>query len=181
MRSVFFVSAAALLSVGIMARADTFNLSFGSSSSVFTGSGILTTGAAEAPGEYLITSVTGTAETTANGPDLVIRSILAPGVFPTPTNGGTFPANDNTLFVTNGLGNLSQDGLSFILGNGAQINLYDDGLGDDALLERTNGSDVYEDATITITAVASTPEPASVALLGTGMLGVAGIVKRRFF
>ena len=174
------VATAALLWPSLAAHADTFDFAFGNPANSFSGSGVLTTGSLEAPGEYLIASVTGTAETTPDGSSLIIRSILAPGIFPTPSNGGSFPANDNTLFVRNGVGSLSGDGLSFSLSNGAQINLFNDGPGTDALLERINGTDVYEDVPVTITEVAATPEPSSFALLGTGLLGVAGVLKRRF-
>jgi hypothetical protein len=179
MRLCSVVAAVAFISTSLVARADSFDFTFGSASSPFSGSGVLTTGALEAPGEYSIASLTGTAETVPNGPMLTITHILAPGVFPTPSNGNSFPANDNTLFVINGVGSLSQDGLSFILSNGAQINLFDDGPGPDALLERANGTDVLEDASITIGAVAPTPEPSSFALLGTGLLATMGMLKRR--
>jgi hypothetical protein len=180
MRSISFIAAAVLISASVAAQADTFNFTFGNSSSSFSGSGVLTTGTLEAPGEFSISSVTGTAETTPNGPNLLIKSILAPGTFPTISNGNSFPANDNVLFVTNGVGSLDGNGLSFILSNGAQINLFNpDGSAADGLLERANGTDVSENVQISITAVAPIPEPSGFALLGTGLLGVAGLVKRR--
>ncbi len=180
MRLSSFVAAISLLSASLAARADSFDFTFGNASSSFSGSGVLKTGTLEAPGEYSIASVTGTAETAPHGANLVINSVLAPGTFPTVTNGGTFPANDDVLFVTDGVGSLDGNGLAFILSNGAQIDLYDpSGSNADALLERANGKDVFEDVPITITAVTSTPEPSTIALLGTGLLGFAGMVKRR--
>ncbi len=181
MRISYFVASVALVSASLAAHADSLDFSFGSSSDSFSGSGILTTGTLQAPGEYLIVSVTGSAAT-ANGPSTAITSILAPGIFPTPTNGGTFPANDNVLLVNNGLGSLDGYGLAFILSNGAQINLYDpQGSAYDALLEHPDGTDVFADLPTTITAVAPVPEPSSFMLIGTGLLSIAGVVKRRLF
>ncbi len=87
-----FVTTAALLSASLAAHADSFDFTFGNSSNSFSGSGVLTTGMLQAPGEYSIASVTGTARTAPSAPNLVISSILAPGTFPTPTIGGIFPA-----------------------------------------------------------------------------------------
>ncbi len=178
MRFPVLLAAAVFCSTGVAAHAESFNFNFGTSSSAFSGAGILTTGTQEAAGEYSIISVTGFAETAPNGAHIAITSILAPGSFPTPINGGSFPANDNTLFVNNGIAFLSQDGLSFILNDGAQINLYNDGPGLDALLRRNTGGDVSEDATVTISAVAQTPEMSSLILLGTGLLAAAPTLKR---
>ena len=179
MRLRSFVTAVVLFSANLAGHADSFNFSFGNASSPFSGLGVLTTGALIAPGEYLLKTVTGTAKTSPSGANMMIASILAPGTFPTPTNGGTFPANDNTLFVTNGIGSFDGDGLAFVLSNGAQINLYNpNGSAFDALLERANGATIFENAPFTITATAPTPELSSFTLLATGLLGVAGLVRR---
>ena len=157
MRLLSLVAIAACVSASFTARADTFNFTFGNPSNTFSGFGVLTTGTAEAPGEFLISSVTGTAETVSHGPNLAITSILPPGTFPTITNGGSFPANDNTLFVTNGTGSLDGNGLSFILSDGSQINLYNpEGSAADALLQQANGAEFTENVPVAITAVAQT-------------------------
>ena len=169
-------AALALATVGSTAAlADTFSFSFGTPGvSTFNGSGTLT-GSLIAPGEYLITAVTGTTNT-GNGTNRPIAGIEAPGTFPTPTNGGSSPANDNDLFFSATSGYyFDQGGLSYSLQNGAQINLFST-FGEELL--RANGTNVILQAEpITITTV--TPEPGTLLLMGTGMLGTLGMLRRR--
>jgi len=176
------ISVAALLSCPA-AFADTFNFSF--SGSGFMGSGTFTaTETSPTSGQYLITNVTGT----TNG--VTISGLLAPGVYPGPTSGD--PANDNLLFVplVNG-GALDINGFSWATADGTDWNLYyyDPGYG----LVTDANFDSYDYLSLTVTdtttgvtlvgaptAVAPTPEPGSLVMLGTAVLGMAAMVRRRF-
>ncbi len=146
------------------ALADTFSFNFGTAGvSAFNGSGTLT-GTLTAPGQFLITSVTGTTNT-GNGTNRVISGI--DGL-------NTFEGNDNILYMTTGSFFFDDGGLSYSLANGAMVNLF---LGSGEILERTSGATVSQSAPISVTAV--TPEPGTLLLMGTGMLGTLGVLRRR--
>ncbi len=161
----FAFAALALASLGSTAAlADTFSFSFGTAGvTAFNGSGTLT-GSLTAPGQYRITSVTGTTNT-GNGTNRVISGV--DGL-------NAFEGNDNILYMTPGSFFFDDGGLSYGLANGAMVNLF---LGSGEILQRVSGVTVSQSAPISVTAV--TPEPSTLLLMGTGMLGTLGVLRRR--
>jgi hypothetical protein len=164
------------------ALADSFNFSFGNTGDNFYGSGVLT-GDSIGNGQFLITDVRGTTTYNFFGThNETITGVLAPGTFPV---GFLMVPNDNILYYppSYGLGNTYFDlgGLSYGLSDGTNVKLY---FSNGEFYGQTfNGQSIGLPAFETIhidPAASPVPEPSSLMLLGTGVLGLAGVVRRKF-
>ena len=142
------------------AYANTFDFSVTGSSGTFSGAGTLTA-TSIGSGEYLITAITGTG----------VTGLFAPGGF----NG-----NDNLLFPST-LPQLSSNGFSFIDVIGPDkfdVNIFNNGSGYFAYLQ--DEDHFTETVPVTFELAATIPEPATLLLLSTGLLGLTGVVRRNY-
>ena len=172
---------AAVLAITPAALADTFAFEFDSSGATITGT---LTGNLSSPGVYAITGVSATLNDTSWPSGNGVYDLVSDPSSPNPTN-STVPVDWFTYddLLTPGAPQgaiLDADGLYFYDSSlGMAINIWGNGAGlpDTWELADSGGYRVGGNGDFSVSEI--TPEPSSLLLLGTGLLGLAFVTFRK--